>query len=60
LNSYKKIKINHNEINSILDQLQGLLHSIEQVSVGKPSDTMLPDSFLLAVKEPVKSGLGSV
>jgi hypothetical protein len=57
--SYNKLDVEHNELNSIVDQLRELIFSFDKISEDQSSDTVLPNSFLMAVKNSVKLGITS-
>jgi len=55
--SYKKAEVGHGELNSIVDQLQNLILSLEKQPSAKPSEASLSNSFLDAVKQSVRDGV---
>jgi len=57
--SYKKAEVEHNELSSIVDQLRELILSLDTISEDQPSDAVLPNSFLMAVKNSAKLGITS-
>ena len=57
--SYNKVEAEHNELNSVLEQLRELILSLDTISDDKPSDAVLPNSFLMAVKNSAKKGITS-
>ena len=57
--SYKKVEVEHNELSSVVDQLRELILSLDTISEDQPSDAVLPNSFLMAVKNSAKLGITS-
>lgn len=57
--SYNKVDVEHNEFNSIVEQIREMILSLGTISDDQPSDAVLPDSFLMAVKNSAKKGITS-
>jgi hypothetical protein len=55
--SYNKVDLEHNELSSIMDQLREMILSLDKISEDQPSDSVLPNSFLMAVKNSAKLGI---
>ena len=57
--SYKKVEMEYNELSSVVDQLRELILSLDTISEDQPSDAVLPNSILLAVKKTAMQGITS-
>lgn len=55
--SYKKVEAGQWELNSVVEQLQDLILSLNKKSIVQTSDPSLSNSFLNAVKQSVRDGV---
>ena len=55
--SYKMDDVGQRDINSIIEKLQDLILSIHKSEASQLSEASLSNSFLVAMKQSVKSGL---
>jgi hypothetical protein len=47
----------HHELNEVVEQLQDLILTLDRPPVSESPDTLLPNSFLDAVKQSARSGV---
>ncbi|MHA2092595.1 MAG: hypothetical protein ACW98K_17250 [Candidatus Kariarchaeaceae archaeon] len=55
--SYKKVEVGHDELNSIVEQLQYLILSLGKGLPSSTSESGLTNSFLNALKQSVREGV---
>jgi hypothetical protein len=55
--SYKKAEAGHDELNSVVEQLQDLILALDKQPAIQSSEASLSNSFLDAVKQSVKNGV---
>lgn len=55
--SYKKAEAGHDELNSVVEQLQDLILTLDKQPSSQSSETLLSNSFLDAVKQSVRDGV---
>ena len=55
----KKKEAGHEELESVIEQLQDLILSLDTISDDQSSDAVLPNSFLMEVKNFAKLNISS-
>ena len=55
--SYKKAEVGHSELNSVVEQLQSLILSLDKKLPSATSESGLSSSFLDAMKQSVRDGI---